>query len=232
MADATKASALIGAEVDEASLHEIEKNIAARGVSNSAGRFPHSDFIMRFVPSEDFMVSCGCVPVDTATRKVAILFDPNTGITQLPKGRKNIGEDFHAAAIRETFEEVGLPFEPLPLNVATRATPTSEIAQSLSNGADKCTTGVTRSVLSCEPSSVCYFRCSDTFALRLVFWYAARGDSKATPATGTKETWEEQYLLEWVDAADAAKRMTMAGDAQVVNKVLADMRLSGYDMLV
>lgn len=224
------AQALIGAEVNKGHLHEIEESIAAHGVANSAGRFPHSDFVMRFVPSQDLMISCGCVPVDTKTRKVAILFDPNTGITQLPKGRKNIGEDFHAAALRESFEEVGLPFEPLLLKVATRATQKPDMMQLPVDEADKCALGVTSSVLNCEPSSMCYFRCSDTFALRLVFWYAASGDSTATPATDTKEIWEEQYKFEWVDAKDAAKRMTLRGDAQVVNKVLADMRLSGYDV--
>ena len=90
--------------------------------------FPPSAFVASFHASQNLMISCGCVPVDPPRRKVAILHDPRTGITQLPKGRKNIGEDVADAAIRETREETGvLGFRLLPLRVATRATPTAEM---------------------------------------------------------------------------------------------------------
>ncbi|KAJ6443922.1 NUDIX hydrolase domain-containingprotein [Purpureocillium lavendulum] len=89
--------------------------------------FPASEFTAVFHASQNLMISCGCVPVDPRRRRVAILYDPHTGITQLPKGRKNIGEDVAAAALRETREETGLvDFRALlPLRVATRATPTA-----------------------------------------------------------------------------------------------------------
>ncbi|PNY24293.1 Uncharacterized protein TCAP_05771 [Tolypocladium capitatum] len=203
----------------------------AAAAAHGTHRFPASDFTQRFAPSHALMVSCGCVPVDPLRRKVALLHDPSTNVTQLPKGRKNIGEDLLAAALRETHEETGVPFEALPLIVATRATPTQAMLDAHAHEAPRPNVGdVTDWLPSCEPLAVCAYRCAGTLAFKLVFWYAARGDSTATPRTDTREVWEQHLQLEWVDARDAAARMTFEADARVVDKALADMRRSGYDI--
>lgn len=89
---------------------------------------------------------------------------------------------------------------------------------------------VTCEVENCEPVAVCYHRCSGTLAFKLVFWYAAQGDSAVKPVDGTKEVWEEQYQVDWVDARSAAGRMSMVADGEVIDKVIADMVASGYDI--
>lgn len=205
---------------------------SAASVADGVGRNiqPTSDqFVQRFVPSPDLMISCGCVPVDLKARKFAIIRDTATGIIQLPKGRKNIGEDLYDAAIREATEETGLPLLPLPLKISTRATPTREIAQAYPY--PKITmNGLTDSVVNCEPAAVCAHRCRSTHAFKLVFWYAAQGDSTVTPDNSKKEAWEETLELEWVGVEEAAGRMTYTADGQVIEKVLADIRHSGYDI--
>ena len=77
---------------------------------------------MEFTPSERCTISCGTVCVDPRAGKVLIIFNRRLGIWQLPKGRKNIGEDLHSAALRETYEETGVPASLLPLMVQTRST--------------------------------------------------------------------------------------------------------------
>jgi hypothetical protein len=81
----------------------------------------------QFTPSQRLVISCGCMPIDPQARKIAILRSPyypspssspaadqsNPGagdeqqpgegdkvkyLVQLPKGRKNIGEDLLDAA--------------------------------------------------------------------------------------------------------------------------------------
>ncbi|KAJ3498880.1 hypothetical protein NLG97_g772 [Lecanicillium saksenae] len=185
--------------------------------------------IQRFIPADQLMISCGCVPVDIAMKKVAIIYDHVSGYTQLPKGRKNIHEDLHTTAVRETCEETGLEFHALPLKTATRATPTAEMMRedsSLSVGPN----GLTEGFINCEASSVCVYRCRDTGAFKMVFWFAAQGDCTAKPDAHTREAWEEGFEIEWVDAKDAASRMSDEADGKVIEKVLTDMRNTGYDI--
>lgn len=179
----------------------------------------------RFFPSQHLIISCGCVPVDPKARKIAIIRDTKYNITQLPKGRKNISEDLLTAALRETYEETGVPFTALPLKVATRATlPKGMVCEQGKNPE------VTESVFNCEPSSVCVYPCIYTGAWKTVFWFAAQGDSIVKPVEGTMESWEEDCVLEWVDAKDAVDMMSFEADGNVIKKVLADMRESGYDI--
>lgn len=77
---------------------------------------------MTFTPSERCTISCGTVCVDPRTSKVLIIFNRRLGIWQLPKGRKNIGEDLQSAALRETYEETGVRADLLPLKIRTRST--------------------------------------------------------------------------------------------------------------
>jgi 8-oxo-dGTP pyrophosphatase MutT (NUDIX family) len=183
---------------------------------------------------------------------VAFIHDAATGVNQLPKGRKNIGEDMHAAALRETREETGLRVRPLPLRIMTRATPTeamlggfaddeqvqepaaggdeegdwADVDQDVPTGA----AGVTDWVQSCEPVGITTHRCETTLAFKVIFWYAAQADSTEAPDLDLREEWETQYELRWVDARQAAGLMTFAADAEAIDKALADVRRSGYDV--
>lgn len=210
---------------------DIMADTAASVANNASTGLPSSEdqHIQRFIPAEYLMISCGCVPVDPATKKIAIIYDRNSGYTQLPKGRKNIHEDLHATAVRETCEETGLEFSPLPLKTATRATPTVDMMcadDTLTVGPN----GLTEGFVNCEPSSVCVYRCRSTHSFKMVFWFAAKGDSTAKPDANTRELWEEGFEVEWVKASDAAARMSAEADGRVIEKVLADMRNTGYDI--
>lgn len=77
---------------------------------------------MVFIPSERCTISCGTVCVDPRASKVLIIFNRRLGIWQLPKGRKNIGEDLQSAALRETYEETGVRASLLAMKIHTRAT--------------------------------------------------------------------------------------------------------------
>ncbi|KAH6894166.1 hypothetical protein B0T10DRAFT_241107 [Thelonectria olida] len=191
-----------------------------------------ADFLktqQRHYASEDFIISCGCVPVDPALRKIAILretTDPEHEIVSLPKGRKNIGEDLQTAALRETYEETGIRFLGLKLRTATRATPTPK-HPSYKEGANP---GVTRDVRNHEASSVVMYPDISTGCFKMVFWYPAEGDSTQPPDENTRESWEMNTVVEWVDAHVAASRMSFDADRNVIEKVLADMRYTGYNI--
>ncbi|KAK5990995.1 hypothetical protein PT974_09270 [Cladobotryum mycophilum] len=218
---AAAAAAAAAADSLPANLISAPKGVGATPLELSR------QFEPRFIPSQDLMISCGCVLVDLTERRVAILNSTTDSLVQLPKGRKNMGEDILATALRETYEETGIPCKPLPLLVATRSTPAAAMLSAL-NGSDP--ESVTTSMLNCEPSSVCVYRCEYTLAFKLVFWFAAQADSATKPDESLKEPWEQDLKLEWVDAREASSRMTFPADSKVIEKVLSDMRNSGYDI--
>lgn len=180
----------------------------------------------RHYPSQDVIISCGCVPVDPSARKIAILRDLSSApeIVSLPKGRKNIDEPLPAAALREAYEETGFRFSPLRLRTPTRATPTPEHS-AYRPGTNP---GVTRTVGNHEASSVCVYPDPATGCVKIVFWFAAEGDSTQVPHENTRESWEVNTVVEWVDADVAASKMSFDAHRSVIEKVLTDMRNSGY----
>ncbi|KAH9895371.1 hypothetical protein F4778DRAFT_794235 [Xylariomycetidae sp. FL2044] len=80
--------------------------------------------------SDEVMVSCGTVTIDkpqsqepdSQEPRVLVVYNNRIGIHQLPKGRKNVGEEHLAAALRETREEAGVAVESLTLRFGTRST--------------------------------------------------------------------------------------------------------------
>lgn len=216
------------------------------------GRHP-TEFIPHLTLSESLLICCGCIPIDPVQRKVAFIHDQATGVNQLPKGRKNIGEDIKTTAFRETREETGLDVVPLPLKVATRATPTEglllkcdaekasedhvitpedewEDVDDAGETTTKSNAGLTDWVTNCEPIAITTYRCEMTLAFKVIFWYAARANSMEITQQHTKEPWEQGYQLKWVDARDAGVQMTFEADGQAIEKALSDMRRSGYDI--
>ncbi|GKT41070.1 uncharacterized protein ColSpa_01251 [Colletotrichum spaethianum] len=187
--------------------------------------FLHTE--QRFYPSQHVLISCGTVPVDPYSRKIAVLRDSADGTVSLPKGRKEIGEDLLATALRETREETGLTVETMPLKVATRATPAPALEGTLSVGKNP---DATDELLTCEASSVCVYPCIYTGALKIVFWFAAKVDSREIPQDVTQAPWDKNVRLEWVDAQKAAAMMAFKADGEVAKKVLEDMRSSSYEI--
>ncbi|KAK2752921.1 nudix domain-containing protein [Colletotrichum kahawae] len=181
----------------------------------------------RHYPSQHLLISCGTVPVDPVARKIAVLHDIADHTVWLPKGRKEIGEDLLATALRETREETGLQVEALPLKVATRATPDPKLQGTFPVGENP---DVTDGLENCEASSVCVYPCVFTGALKIVFWFAARVDVGDVPGDVERVPWDENMRLEWVEAREAAGMMAFKADGEVVEKVLDDMTKSGYDI--
>jgi 8-oxo-dGTP pyrophosphatase MutT (NUDIX family) len=174
----------------------------------------------KFYASEDFIVSCGCVTLDPAARKVLLVFNKKLDIYQLPKGRKSIGEDLLAAALREAHEESGVRVQPLPLKVGTRATPLH---------GETGTSDVTRDTENCEPCAITHSRDPYSGAFKHVFYFVAVADSTVPAEEGTQEDWEK-FDTRWTDADVAPGLLAFKEDGMVVQKALDDARRSGVDI--
>ncbi|KAF6844509.1 nudix domain-containing protein [Colletotrichum musicola] len=175
----------------------------------------------RFYPSHKFVTSCGTVAVDLDAQRVLLVYNKRHRIHQLPKGRKNIGEDLLAAALRETREETGVAVSPLRLRIRTRATP----ADAPSDAAPD----ITEETDSTEPVAVCHYPDPASGAMKMVFYFVAEGSCRNAPDGWTGED-KVKFEVVWVDAADAAGKLAFKEDGMVVTKALEDLRVSGYDI--
>ncbi|KAI1130034.1 hypothetical protein F5Y10DRAFT_263612 [Nemania abortiva] len=132
--------------------------------------------------SDEIIVSCGTVTINKAEGpcpKVLAVYNNRIGIYQLPKGRKDIGEEYLDAAIRETVEETGIAVRPLRLRFGSRSTPprSATTKETTICSPEDPSTGVTRSlsneVIGVNPDPA-------TGAWRNIHWYAAK------PCDGTE----------------------------------------------
>ena len=158
------------------------------------------DRILNFAPS--FVLSAGTVTFDLARRLVLLVHYRPKHEHFLPKGRKNVGEPLALAAVRETLEETGHA-----CGVRAHALPTT--APDPDPEPDD---------LHMEPIAV-QQRVVDGVR-KIIFWYVAVGDSRATPRERTDED-AEMFEARWVPFEEAGTRMSFEDDRKVLATALA-----------
>lgn len=183
---------------------------------------------MRFLPSHAITISCGTVTIDPDESKVLLIWNKRLEIYQLPKGRKDIGEDLLSAAVRETREETGVTPTPLRLKIATRSTLS---AHDMTKEEREARCGVIEGRFSHEFVGCCSYPDpqSATPALKIVFFFVATADSTAPNAGGSPED-RERLEGVWVKASDAARTLRFKAESGIVEKALVDARNSGYPL--
>jgi hypothetical protein len=155
--------------------------------------------------SDAFSISCGTITLDPNLAQILLIRWKKTGEVFLPKGRKNIGKTLEDAIVQETYKETGFRVTLLPLPIPTLATP----AVAADPG------GELSAVI--EPVAVSQ-RLMDN-KLKLIFWFAAKGDSTATPDTGTQQEGED-FEPVWADLDRAVQTLTFDDDRQIAQAVI------------
>lgn len=183
--------------------------------------------------------------LDPKAGKVLLVYNKPNGIYQLPKGRKDIGEDglLHTA-IRETLEETGYEVRPLMLKVPTRSTPVhiSGPLNGTGMGKGPATTpkdelvgvdgdevpekGLTLGMPNVEPIACSHWFDAQTEALKMIFHFAAEADSTATPRQQRPED-AAKHQVYWVEYDDALERLWYDEERKAVQKALCDLKRSG-----
>ncbi|EGY19904.1 uncharacterized protein VDAG_01920 [Verticillium dahliae VdLs.17] len=89
--------------------------------------------------------------------------------------------------------------------------------------------GLTEGVDHYEAVACCHWADAATGALKMVFYYAASADESALPEPLMGE---DAGLFEnvWCKVDEAAAQLAFPTDGMVVNKAVADMRRTGYDI--
>ncbi|KAI1425173.1 hypothetical protein F5Y12DRAFT_784832 [Xylaria sp. FL1777] len=163
--------------------------------------------------SDEIIVSCGTVTMNNAegpNPKVLVVYNNRIGIYQLPKGRKDIGEGYLDAAIRETTEETGITVRPLRLRFGSRSTPPR---LATATGATTCgsedpstgvTSGLSNEMIGVNPDPA-------TGAWRNIHWYAAKPcdslerDEACMPIPDDRE----KFSTFWFSEVDALSRLKL-----------------------
>jgi ADP-ribose pyrophosphatase YjhB (NUDIX family) len=193
---------------------------AAAGASMYASTLAEMAKDREYRSSDNFMICCGTVTVDIRAKKVLLVHNKKWGIHQLPKGRKNIGEDLLEAALRETREESGTSPTAFSAKIGTMATPANA-------GSSK--PSVMRDVENTEPTAVCLYPDPNTGALKLVFYFLAVADSAICGEKSNLED-REKFTTIWASPEQACQLLHFKEDSEVVKKVVKDLKASGFDM--
>jgi 8-oxo-dGTP pyrophosphatase MutT (NUDIX family) len=156
--------------------------------------------------SESFVISCGTVTLDIDRSKVLDIYLRKTGEYCLPKGRKDVGEQLEATAVRETYEETGYIVEVLPHQLTTLATLHRNDVRSAIPG------GTTEPVAVTQRTT--------QGVLKIIFWYAARGDSCAIRQMNTTEQDNEDFDAVWCPMDEVVQLLTFHDDKTIAARVI------------
>jgi|SRR5882762_11043724 len=173
------------------------------------------------IGSSDFVISAGCIlfrkSPSTNQLQICLLHnlskDGKIDKWQLPKGRKDMGECVEAAAVRETFEETGYPCELIPLRMPTRAPPPNVNVKDVVRVIDGCT----------EPVAVTVKDLGEE-GCKFVWWFVGKVKGNATEKVEGTQTESENYVSQFFDADEAARRVTSDRDRHALKQGLAVMR--------
>ncbi|KAJ0123301.1 nudix domain-containing protein [Diaporthe amygdali] len=173
------------------------------------------DNAMACAKSTDFCICAGTVTFKGRgedSRVLVILNEKYTqDLWQLPKGRKNIGEDALCnTAIRETYEETGYKVQLLSKNILTRAT--------MAKGRKD--PGPIFEAQSAEPIAMVHYTepfpgLAGSPVTKVCFFFVATVRDDAPPAPNTQDV-DEVLEAYWLTCADAMERLTFAAERRAL----------------
>ena len=155
-------------------------------------------------PSTQFVESAGTALINPDTNQICILRYGSDKQYVLPKGRRNINENRHTAALRETQEETGYKSRLLPITLQSWQPPEDDDGGFI--GAPVKHEGVT------EPFMVAH-RMLKKDVLKIVWWYLAIVEEGAEIGKA-----EKQFERVWVGLEEAQGLLTFESDREVVKK--------------
>ena len=156
--------------------------------------------------ADAFVESAGAVLFDGPSRKVCLIHHLTKDEWYLPKGRRNVGENREAAALREVEEETGYKCRLFPVTIITRAPPPDETTHF------PYVPGTYN--YACEPFMVTHRILKDG-ALKIISWYIAAIDTDRDPVDG-----EAEFNARLFETDKAMDRLTYQTDRDVLQRAI------------
>ncbi|KAL2853315.1 NUDIX hydrolase domain-like protein [Aspergillus pseudoustus] len=171
----------------------------------TASHFPTTQF-----SSENFVESCGAILFDLSqpTKRVCLI-QYRDDEWLLPKGRRNVGESRHAAALRETQEETGYKCRIHPVTMLTRA-PRADDPEDAPDSAQLCAE-------STEPFMLTIRELPGGSDVKIIWWYIAVFDEEGA---GAAPTIPEGFSAQFFTCDEALQRLNFRNDRDVLAKAM------------
>ncbi|ROV94244.1 hypothetical protein VSDG_05716 [Cytospora chrysosperma] len=197
------------------------------------------DEAMKCDNSKDFAICAGCVVFRGrgAGRGVLVVHNKKytEDIWQLPKGRRNIGEDLVQTALRETAEETGCDVEILTVNNPTRATRPQESAQDISpdEAATEKESNIVRAP-NMEPVALVSYvdpepQEGEVPVNKVCFFFVATPKDEEAPLRKDRQDDVERLTPQWMPYAEAKEILTFKAEQRALELAEAKLGSSGLD---
>ena len=171
--------------------------------------------------SEHIVESAGAVLFRLSTHEICLLHLLSRDEYLLPKGRRNIGETIHQAAIREVREETGYQrVRLLPVKMGSRAPPAIETEPSAGDVL-RVYDGIQ------EPFMLQIRRLQSEGDVKLVWWFIAEVEEEEA-ASGATGSGEERYEVHFCGYEEAVEKLTFQLDRDMVKQAVEIVEASGH----
>ncbi|KUI73428.1 Diadenosine hexaphosphate hydrolase [Cytospora mali] len=197
------------------------------------------DEAMKCDNSKDFAICAGCVTfIGRGTdRRVLVVHNKKytEDIWQLPKGRRNIGEDLVQTALRETSEETGCDVEILTVINPTRATRPRKSIQDISPdlAATEKDSNIVRAP-NMEPVALVSYvdpepKEGEVPVNKVCFFFVATPKDEHAVLRKDKQDDVERLTPQWVPYADAREILTFKAEQRALELAQAKLVSSGME---
>ena len=166
-------------------------------------------------PSDRFVESAGAILFDTtsAPRKACLLHYLAKDEWLLPKGRRNLGESRHDAAVREVREETGFPCRLYPVRMSTRA-PSPTV------GIEPCLDLVRSYPHLIEPFMLTVRELEGELGVKLIWWYIAVLDPEDENGPRRSQG-EVDFRAEFFGCGEALEKLTFQLDRDILQRAIS-----------
>lgn len=222
--------------------HPLSNGVQAAQQQRAPINIKALDEAMKCDNSKDFAICAGCVTFKGTGNQRSVLVVHNKKYTedlwQLPKGRRNIGEDLVQTALRETSEETGCDVKILTVINPTRATrPRETVRDNNSNDSSHAVSEQKTNIVhapNTEPVALVSYvdpepKEGEVPVNKVCFFFVATPEDDGAPLRKDKQDDVERLTPQWMPYTEARQLLTFKAEQRALELAEAKVGSSELD---